>query len=67
MQEDNQALDELVVVGYGTMKKSDLTGSVSSLSTEDVTAKGAATVMEGLQVPFLVSTYKELNRRRRRL
>ena len=49
MQEDNQALDELVVVGYGTMKKSDLTGSVSSLSTEDVTAKGAATVMEGLQ------------------
>ena len=49
MQEDNQALDEVVVVGYGTMKKSDLTGSVSSLSTEDITAKGAATVMEGLQ------------------
>ena len=49
MQEDNQALDEVVVVGYGTMKKNDLTGSVSSLSTEDITAKGAATVMEGLQ------------------
>lgn len=28
LQEDTQALDELVVVGYGTMRKSDLTGSV---------------------------------------
>ena len=29
-------LDEVVVVGYGTMKKSDLTGSVSSVSAKDV-------------------------------
>lgn len=28
MKEDNQQLDEVVVVGYGTMKKKDLTGSV---------------------------------------
>ncbi len=28
---DNQTLDEVVVVGYGTMKKSDLTGSVASV------------------------------------
>ena len=49
MQEDNQALDEIVVVGYGTMKKNDLTGSVSSVGTEDITAKGTATVMEALQ------------------
>ena len=32
---DIQTLDEIVVVGYGTMKKSDLTGSVSSVSAED--------------------------------
>ena len=31
---DNQTLDEVVVVGYGTMKKSDLTGSVSSISSD---------------------------------
>jgi TonB-linked SusC/RagA family outer membrane protein len=41
LQEDNQALDEVVVVGYGTQKKQDLTGSVVSVGegkfTEGVT------------------------------
>ena len=32
MKEDTEVLDEVVVVGYGTMKKSDLTGSVANLS-----------------------------------
>jgi TonB-linked SusC/RagA family outer membrane protein len=32
LSEDNVKLDEVVVVGYGTMKKSDLTGAVSSIS-----------------------------------
>ena len=32
LKEDAEMLDEVVVVGYGTMKKSDLTGSVSNLS-----------------------------------
>lgn len=36
MVPDNQTLDEVVVVGYGTMKRSDLTGSVSSVSAKDV-------------------------------
>jgi len=49
MEDEATALEDVVVVGYGTMKKTDLTGSVSSLSTEDLTAKGAPTVMEGLQ------------------
>jgi TonB-linked SusC/RagA family outer membrane protein len=34
LAEDNQALDEVVVVGYGTIKKSSLTGSVSKLDTK---------------------------------
>lgn len=34
--EDTQALDEVVVVGYGTMKKVNLTGAVSSVSSEDL-------------------------------
>lgn len=33
LKEDNQLLDEVVVVGYGTVNKSDLTGSVSGVST----------------------------------
>lgn len=33
---DNKSLDEVVVVGYGTVKKSDLTGSVSSISKKDL-------------------------------
>ena len=41
LKEDNLELDEVVVVGYGTQKKSDLTGSVSSVSADDI--KGLAT------------------------
>ncbi len=34
LEENNQALDEVVVLGYGTIKKSNLTGSVSKLNTK---------------------------------
>lgn len=36
LKADDEMLDELVVVGYGTMKKSDLTGSVASLGSKDI-------------------------------
>lgn len=36
MKEDSVALDEVVVVGYGTMKKKDLTGSVASISGDRI-------------------------------
>ena len=36
LEEDAQSLDEVVVVGYGSQKKSDITGSVSSVSSEDL-------------------------------
>ncbi|MDE7346368.1 MAG: TonB-dependent receptor [Muribaculaceae bacterium] len=49
MSEDSKALDELVVVGYGQMKKSDLTGSVSTVNTEQLNAKGSASILESLQ------------------
>ena len=38
LSEDMEALEEVVVIGYGTMKKSDLTGSLSSVKSEDLTA-----------------------------
>lgn len=49
MEPDNQLLDEVVVVGYGTQKKTDLTGAVGSLDNEKLVAKGAPSVMESLQ------------------
>lgn len=36
LKEDSQLLSEIVVVGYGTMKKSDLTGAVSSVKSEAI-------------------------------
>src|SRR5690606_12846860 len=36
LQEDAQALEEVVVVGYGTMRKSDVTGSISIAKGEDM-------------------------------
>ncbi len=35
MQEESIGLDEVVAIGYGTMKKSDLTGSVSNVSSDN--------------------------------
>ncbi|MGI6232604.1 MAG: SusC/RagA family TonB-linked outer membrane protein [Prevotella sp.] len=49
MQEDNQTLNDVVVIGYGTMKKSDLTGAVSSVNSEQVQARGVTNVSEALQ------------------
>ena len=49
MAEDTETLEEVVVVGYGVMKKNDLTGSVGSVDTEKLVSKGAPTVMESLQ------------------
>ena len=49
LKEDNTTLQDVVVVGYGTMKKTDLTGSVASINTEQLNAKGAPSVMENLQ------------------
>ena len=49
LKEDANTLQDVVVVGYGTMKKTDLTGSVSSVNTEQLNAKGAPTVLANLQ------------------
>ena len=42
-------LDDAVVVGYGVQKKVNLTGAVSSVSTEELKGKPIANVLEGLQ------------------
>ncbi|MDV7186441.1 TonB-dependent receptor [Lutibacter sp. TH_r2] len=49
LSEEASALDEVVVVGYGARKKSDVTGSVSSLKTEELTAFPVLEAEQALQ------------------
>ena len=49
LKEDAKVLDELVVVGYGTMKKSDLTGAVSSVGTKDIKDSPVANIGQAMQ------------------
>ena len=47
--EEGNILDEVVIIGYGTQLKSDLTGSVATVSSEDITAVPVARVDQALQ------------------
>ena len=49
LDEDNEFLDEVVVVGYGTMKKSDLTGSVISANVKDFEKSPNTNLLQSLQ------------------
>jgi len=50
LQEDNRAMQEVVVVGYGAVKKSDLTGSLSSVKSDDLNLGGTtANVGQAIQ------------------
>ena len=49
MREDTKAIDEVVVVGYGTMKKSDVSGSSISVSAEDIEGFVGAGIDQALQ------------------
>lgn len=52
MKADDKSLDEVVVVGYGTMKKSDLTGSVSQLKAEDFKSGSNLSALQLMQGAF---------------
>ncbi|MFB9054220.1 SusC/RagA family TonB-linked outer membrane protein [Formosa undariae] len=58
MQSDNAELDEVVIVGYGTQKKSDITGSVASLAEERLEIVPNTNVAQALQggIPGVVVT-----------
>lgn len=49
LKEDSQALDELVVVGYGTMKKNDLTGAVGAVKGDDLASRRTTQLSTALQ------------------
>ena len=49
LMEDAQLMDEVVVVGYGTMKKRDISGSVSQIKSEDIMSGGQMNVAQSLE------------------
>ena len=49
LKEDSELLNEVVVVGYGVMKKSDLTGSVGTVKAKDIQKMPVASVDQALQ------------------
>lgn len=48
LEDDAQELDELVVIGYGTQKKSSLTGSIETIKSEDLLSMPTANLDEAL-------------------
>ncbi|WP_255510512.1 TonB-dependent receptor [Flavobacterium sp. GSA192] len=49
LKESSQSLEEVVVIGYGTVKKSDLTGAVTRVSAEELNDRPVSNAMEALQ------------------
>jgi TonB-linked SusC/RagA family outer membrane protein len=49
LKEDTSQLDEIVVIGYGSVKKSDLTGAVTSLSSDNLTEQKKTDVGQALK------------------
>ncbi len=49
MKENNKLLDEVVVVGYNTVKKRDLTTSVASVSTDDISERPITSAAQAIQ------------------
>lgn len=49
LKEDTEVMDEVVVVGYGSVKRSDVTGSVSSLDAESLTAASQTNAIDAMQ------------------
>lgn len=58
MAEENEMLDELVVIGYGSVKKSDLTGAISSVKSDQLENTASAGIESALQgkVPGVLIT-----------
>ncbi|MCY7359079.1 MAG: SusC/RagA family TonB-linked outer membrane protein, partial [Rudanella sp.] len=48
LETDNKSLNEVVVVGYGTVRKSDLTGSLASVKAKEINAFPASNVLQAL-------------------
>ena len=56
LKEDAQKLDEVVVIGYGTQKRSNLSGAISKVTSEVIESKPVTNVLSALQgeIPGMV-------------
>ena len=61
LKEDNTTLNDVVVIGYGTMKKSDISGSVASVSAADMMKRAPTNIAQGLQgaAPGVIVTMQD--------
>lgn len=58
LKEDYQALDEVVVVGYGTQKRSELTGAITTVKSDEIkdfSAKSIAEALTGMAAGVMVT------------
>lgn len=49
MEEDSEMLEDVIVVGYGTQRRSDVTGAISSVSAQDIESFSTKSIAESLQ------------------
>ena len=49
LEEDSNLLNEVVVVGYGTQKKADLTGAISNIKADEIMKQPATSAMQSIQ------------------
>ena len=56
LEDDNAALDEVVVVGYGTMRKRDVTGSIASINSDKMQLVAQPILQSLCSVLYQVST-----------
>ena len=49
LKTDSEVLDEVMVVGYGTVKKSELTGAISSVKADEIVKIPAVNISQALQ------------------
>jgi len=58
MEEETKTIDEVVVIGYGTVKKSDLTGSVSSVKASELRNTPSSSIDVALQAKLPVYLFQ---------
>lgn len=61
LRDDSALLDDLVVVGYGVQKKTDVTGAVSHINAEELESRPVSNAFEALRVRLPVSISLQAN------
>ena len=60
LKEDTETLDEVVVVGFGTQKKVNLTGAVGLATAKELESRPVTSATQALQDWYLVCRYQQV-------